>query len=239
MVPRRVAANKVVTNPSVFDHSHHAYHRRTLSQHGAHIFLLWVVLLTFGFAGSLMVLTVATRLQALESQGPRVMDLEALVGQQELRLSQLVEAVKQLSPVPTQPSQPGMSTPQPGMPDQSVSMPGSVGSPVPAIALAPSSSPSGELSRGMLSPDGSKFAGYEDVKVGKKGIAVELIKDPGTRKERYIVIFNALTESTGIGTPSEKEMLVRWKDEKTIEYDVLVKVKNEWKKETRDVQIFF
>ena len=230
-VAARRAATKALSAPSVFDHSHHAYHRRTLGQHGAHIMMLWIVLLSFGLAGALMILTIATRLQTLESNGSRLMDVEALIGQQEIRLGQLVEAVKQLSPMGQKPV---MTTSTVAVPSSPIP-----GTPVTTQpALVSMTSPSGALSRGSISPDGSKFAGYEDVKVGKKGIAVELLKDAGARKERYIVIFG-LSESTGIGTPSEKDMSVRWKDAKTIEYDVLVKVKNEWKKETREVQIFF
>lgn len=194
--------------------------------------MLWIVLLGFGLAGGLMILTVATRVQQLEQKSGTVVDLQAYVTQQEIRLSQLVEAVKQLSPG-TPPSSAPVNPSVPQAPGAVPATPPSVG------GTTPASSPSGILSRGSLSSDGSKFAGYEDVKVGKKGIAVELLKDTtSARKERYIVIFNALTESTGVGTAFEKEMSVRWKDAKTIEYDVLVKVKGEWKKETREVQIF-
>lgn len=221
---------KQLEAPSVFDHSHHAYHRRTLGQHGAHILMLWIVLLGFGLAGGLMLLTVATRVQQLEQKSGKMVDLQVYVTQQEMRLSQLIEAVKQLSPsVPS-----GSRSEAPSVPSGSGSVP------VTSDLMAPISSPSGALSRGSVSADGSKFAGYEDVKPGKKGVAVELLKDATTaRKERYIVIFNALTESTGIGTSYEKEMSVRWKDAQTIEYDVLVKQKSGWKKETRSIQIYF
>ncbi|MCC7357735.1 hypothetical protein IT408_04515 [Candidatus Uhrbacteria bacterium] len=233
---RSVASQRTlkIKSPSVFDHSHHAYHRRTMGQHGAHILMLWVVLLGFSLAGGLMILIIATRLQILESKMKNFADIELYMMKQESRISQLLEAVQQLSSVSSS-SIPAVSPP--GSQESDLNLVPAKGG---ADLVQNGSSPSGILSRGSVSADGSKFAGYEDVKVGKKGVAVELLNDTTTaRKERFIVIFNALTESTGIGTPFEKEMSVRWKDAKTIEYDVLVKVKSEWKKEKREVQIFF
>lgn len=97
-------------------------------------------------------------------------------------------------------------------------------------------SSSGALDRGTMSVDGTRYAGYDDLTKGKIGIGVEII---ATKQVKHIVLFDTRSEATGQGTPSEGEMSVRWKDAKTVEYDVLVKKGAEWVKETQSVKIFF
>ncbi len=97
-------------------------------------------------------------------------------------------------------------------------------------------SPSGKLARGSFSPDGTKYAGYEETTKGKIGIAVEIVS---TGKIRYIVIFNPNTESTGAGSVLAEGMSVRWVDNQTIEYDVLINKNSEQIKDTERVAIFF
>jgi len=93
------------------------------------------------------------------------------------------------------------------------------------------------LTRGALSPDGKNVAGYDDVPVGKKGIGVRKI---GETRVRHIEIFNPKTESSGAGTAAESSMSVRWKENQTIEYDVLVKKENGKEvQETRTTTIYF
>jgi hypothetical protein len=106
----------------------------------------------------------------------------------------------------------------------------------PAAPVTSAASPSGVLKRGSLSPDGTKYAGYEETTKGKIGIAVETVSGG---RVRYIVIFNPFTESTGAGAPSASEMSVRWVDNQTIEYDVLVTRNGNQTKETEQVRIFF
>lgn len=108
--------------------------------------------------------------------------------------------------------------------------------PQPLPVSAPNVSPSGALDRGSLLTDGSRYAGYDDATKGKIGIGVEIA---ATKQIKHIVIFNPYTESTGKGTMQESTMSVRWKDEKTIEYDILVKKNNEWIKEVQSVKIYF
>ncbi|MFH1621004.1 MAG: hypothetical protein ABIB04_02875 [Patescibacteria group bacterium] len=95
---------------------------------------------------------------------------------------------------------------------------------------------SGKLVRGSLSPDGTKYAGYEETEKGKIGIAVEIV---ATGKIRYIVIFNPNTESTGAGSVLAQNMSVRWVDDKTIEYDLLISKNGGQVKDTERVAIFF
>lgn len=108
----------------------------------------------------------------------------------------------------------------------------------PATKLTGSSvtSPSGALNRGSLSPDGTKYAGYNDTVKGKIGLAVEIV---ATKKVKYIEILNTNIESTGAGTAMASTMSVRWVDNSTIEYDVLVTKNGAQVKETRTTRIYF
>ena len=104
------------------------------------------------------------------------------------------------------------------------------------LPVSSSVSASGLLDRGSLSADGTKYAGYDSVTKGKIGIGVELT---ATKQVKHIVIFDTRSEATGKGTPSEADLSVRWKDAKTVEYDLLVKKGSQWVKETQSVKIFF
>ncbi len=87
-------------------------------------------------------------------------------------------------------------------------------------SVAAPTSPSGALVRGSFSPDGTRYAGYDVVTVGKKGVAIEAV---GTPSVSLVVPFNPKTQSSGLGLPQESSMSVRWLDNSTIEYDVIYK----------------
>lgn len=107
----------------------------------------------------------------------------------------------------------------------------------PVVSNASQTSPSGALVRGSLSPDGTKFAGYDVVTSGKKGVAVQVI---GETRIRHIVLFNPATESSGLGLPEESSMSVRWLDNKTIEYDIILKKANgTQEKKVENVKVYF
>jgi len=95
--------------------------------------------------------------------------------------------------------------------------------------------PGGLLDRGALSPDGTKYAGYDDTTAGKLGVGVETLAD---KKLRHVVLFNPKTESSGAQISSQ-QFGVRWTDNSTIEYDVLVNNGTQTAKETRTVKIYF
>lgn len=94
----------------------------------------------------------------------------------------------------------------------------------------------GILTRGAFSPDGTKYAGYDDVTVGKLGIGVETLAD---KRVRRVVLFNTKVESSGTTTPEATSFTVRWKDDSTIEYDVQVNKSGVPTKEARTVKIGF
>jgi hypothetical protein len=92
---------------------------------------------------------------------------------------------------------------------------------------------SGILKLGSFSPDGTKYAGYDLDTAGKFGIGVETMSD---HKVRHIVLLNPKTEFTSQTVQVEQPTTVRWKDNRTIEYDVLSKT---GKREVRTVKIGF
>ncbi len=96
-------------------------------------------------------------------------------------------------------------------------------------------SPSGKLLRGSMSSDGKKFAGYQIANSAKRGVAVELLD---TKQTKYIVLFSP-SQSTGSNSTYETSMSVRWKDAKTVEYDVLETVGGKQVKKTETVTIGF
>jgi len=183
--------------------------RRAVTYHASSITILWVVVLLMSIGIWLVLLVDMLRIDALERNN---IILQIQVADLRLRLEPSLQAPPVVAPTPA---------------------------PTTTLPTAPPSasmSPSGALSRGSLSPDGTKYAGYNDTVKGKLGIAVEILE---TKKVRYIEIFNAITESTGKGTAFESAMSVRWKDDQVIEYDVLVKKGDGWVKETRTTKIFF
>ncbi len=91
------------------------------------------------------------------------------------------------------------------------------------------------LERGALSPDGTKYAGYDDTTAGKLGIGVMTLAD---KRVRHIVLFNPKTENSG-AVISSSMYGVRWLDKNTIQYDVLVTSGAKAGKETRTVDIGF
>lgn len=116
------------------------------------------------------------------------------------------------------------------------------GSPVELNGAASSTAPSigtsnqsGLLHRGSLSPDGTKFAGYDETTKGKIGIAVETLSD---KRVRHIVLFTK-SQSTGVNTPFEEVMSVTWLGKQTIQYDVLETINGKQSKRTEIVKIGF
>lgn len=186
------------------------YVKSVVSYHATIVTILWVSVLFLSVGFGLTMLQMAIRLDVLENQ--------AIASN-----TQISEMSALLATVQRQASQ--MNT-----------LPTKTGTPTSTAVTAPTASPSGVLQRGNLSPDGTKYAGYDTTTKGKMGIGVEVLGDP---RIRHIVIFNPLTESFGNGTPSDALMSVRWKDNKTIEYDVLVKTNGQWVKQTQTTEIYF
>ena len=207
-----------------------AYLKRAVTYHAAMITVLWVFGLFFAFAMSLTLLVETSRIDVLEQT-------------QAALVQQAVSSQQALVDLQMKQSQGGSLIPQAGVPAMATSTsavvaPTTPGA-VPTLPFAGDSemSPSGTLDRGALSPDGKRYAGYDDVTKGKLGIGVEIL---GDARIRHIVLFNPKTETSGAGTAEAATMSVRWTDSDTISYDVLVKAANGTQKvETRTVQIFF
>ncbi len=158
-----------------------------------------------------------------------------------VRLERLEVALQQTQQVVLQLEQSRLlSMPSPEAKDLVAVVAGSLtASTTPAVAASSIDSlvsPSGLLHRGSWNSDSTRYAGYDETTKGKIGIGVEI---PATKQVKHIVIFNAFSESTGKALPQESDMSVRWKDDSTIEYDVLVKKGGAWVKETQTVQIYF
>ncbi len=186
------------------------YIKRAVVYHATAITVLWVVVLFFSFAMGLVLLVQSAQIAALE----QALGSGSQTDQNAQAISQLQSnfAVLNRSCVKL----PSATTPT------------TLGAPTSADAV---------LTRGAFSPDGKKYAGYDDVTVGKKGIGVRV---GGEAKVRHILIFNPRTESSGVGTPDESTLSVRWTDNQNIDYDVLVKnASGAQTKETRSVKIYF
>jgi len=188
---------------------------RALAYHASQITVLWIIVVFMTLAGFLVMLSYMLRLGTAE---------RGLVDAQR-HLLLLEASFEKLS---------ANSVVQPSVTQLPVVQP-THSAPATTLGL-PSTSPSGALDRGSLSPDGSRYAGYNDTVKGKIGMAVEII---ATGKVRYIDIFDPRTDSTGSGTASEAAMSVRWKDASTIEYDVLVTKNGVQTKEARTTKIYF
>jgi len=91
----------------------------------------------------------------------------------------------------------------------------------------------GILKLGSFSPDGTKYAGYDLDTVGKYGIGVETMADGRLRR---VVLLNPKTEFTSQTERVDQPTTVRWKDNSTIEYDILL---SGGKREVRTVRIGF
>ena len=187
---------------------------RTVAQNSSTITILWVVVFFFSLGLGLTLLIDGLRLDAV--QNAQSSEAQALV--------QLTQQLNALEDQLAKPSTPPVAAP----------------STVPSAPTATPSTPTvpaGILTRGTFSPDGKMIAGYDDVTAGKIGIGVQVV---GETRIRHIVLFNRYSESSGVGTPYEKTMSVRWTDNQTIEFDVLVKKANgATSVETRTVKIFF
>ncbi len=186
--------------------------KRAVAYHGSLLTILWVSLLFFMLASFYVVLSMKIRLDRAEAH---IAVLETAY----------TDLATSAVPVPA-------PAPPVTLPTNEVMPPTSTGS-----AAVLMMSPSGALDRGMMNASGTRYAGYNDTVKGKIGVAVEV---KGESRPRYIVIFNPYTESTGKGTSYDSQMSVRWVDDSTIEYDVLVTNADKTQKiETRTVQIYF
>lgn len=184
----------------------HEY-RHVIASHGSLLTILWVVLLFLSLGIGLTLFVQKVRMDA--------------DGRSIAVLSQRVDELQRRVMLLSQPASP-VATPTTA-----------VGAP---NVLPTNVSASGLLERGSLSPDGTKYAGYDVTTKGKIGIGVEILQ---TKQVKHIVIFNPNTESTGNGTTDESNLSVRWVDSNTIEYDLLVKKGGAWVKEVQTVNIFF
>ncbi len=208
-MPTRTLRQRQIPAATYKDWTHAiAYHSSAVT-----IFWLLFLFLTLGFA--MLLLGFYSKMTTLEQ------DL-ALVNQSlvktQLSVINLQDQMTKLNPPATIP------TPNPLIPAATL----------PATS---NTSPSSLLNRGALSPDGTKYAGYDDTTKGKLGVGVETLSD---KKVRHVVIFNSKTESSGAELSSQ-QLSVRWVDSQTIQYDVLVTKSGqpEPTKETRTVQIYF
>ncbi len=191
--------------------------------------LIWVLItvLSLGFAWVMLVSYLR-----LEYQQRDVDSLNRELSDSQLRLQWMQRSLQNFSSgeVMTPPAAPPMM--------DDTSTPGAMTNPASTTpGQADSSGYKGILTRGAYSPDGTKYAGYDDVTPGKMGLGVESFSE---NKLRHVVLFNRYTESSGVGTPDESMLSVRWQDDSTIEYDVLVKkADGSTSKETREIKIFF
>ena len=181
--------------------------------------IVWVSMVFLAFGGALVLLRHTTQLRELRDMRAvvRTQDLELQV--QDWRISELEKAT---GSVPSKP----MEAVEPSVPTPALA-------PVPPEATGGAmlmTSPSGSLVRGTTSPDGMKFAGFNEAGA-RRGVAVEILDPEETRKIRYIVLFSP-SESSGTS--------VRWKDAQTVEYEVVLKsVAGTTKTEVREAKIFF
>ena len=220
-MPIRTSARKSTPPVHTMSHSFEAYLKRAVTYHACAITVLWVFMLFFSFAASLTLLVETSRIDALENTQSALVQ-QALWSQHALQVAQSQLKALQAPVVPTA---------------TSTAAEAAAVVPVPPFQGDPSMSPSGTLDRGAPSPDGKRYAGYDDVTKGKLGIGVEIMGDP---RIRHIVLFNPKTETSGAGTVQAEVMSVRWTNSDTISYDVLVKAASGTQKvETRTVQIFF
>lgn len=182
--------------------------RRAVAYHASQITILWIVVLFMTIGSFLVILFLVSKLELTRIQ------LALTVNE----LGKAEQLIRQMS---------RLTQPAAGLPTSAFA---------PSAAASSAASPSGALVRGSLSPDGTKYAGYNDAVKSKIGIAVEIL---ATGKVRYVELFPK-ADSTGSGTASESGMSVRWKDDSTIEYDVLVtKSDGRQVKETRTTQIYY
>lgn len=205
-MPSRTSRPPAHSGPS------HAYIKSALAYHASQIIVLWVLVGFMSLGAFLSMLSYMTRLE----------DAEYGVAVMHQRLKQLELKAERMALEKIMPSMDATTTTH--------------SKPATTLSGSMVTSPSGALNRGSLSPDGTKYAGYNDTVKGKIGLAVEIL---ATKKVRYIEILNTNLESTGAGTASASTMGARWVDNSTIEYDVLVTKNGAQVKEVRTTQIFY
>jgi len=209
-MPPRTLRKAVTAKPGVHSPKDHTC---AVVYHSWSITVLWILVffLSLGFGLTLLKLWVQVNDVDSKSCGA----WETTYGTLETRVKDLQSKIDVLAP------------PAP------VASTNEVSAPISPVAV--SASPSGALVRGSLSPDGTKFAGFNDASKLRRGVGVEILS---TGKIRNIVLFSA-NESSGAGGSNESTMGVRWVDDKTIQYDVLVGKGDAAKKTTETVTIGF
>lgn len=209
--------------------------RSRLGHQEALLAALLVVVLTSVIGGSLMLYLHNVRLSSLSTDTMSSMNLlarsQSNVSDLQMQVQEVVKRLDALDATSST-SSPAVSV------SGTVFAPSASGTlPVAETKTAMATSPSGAIVRGSLSPDGTKYAGYDVVTPGKKGVAVEVV---GETRIRHIVIFNPSAESSGLGLPEEPTMSVRWLDNQTIEYDVILKKAGGVQERTTEtVKIYF
>ena len=188
---------------------------RAIAYHSSAITILWILVAFLALGFIFLILVFYARLCA-DEQDLALLN-NSLVKTQQSVLS-LQDKVRTLMP-------------------KSAEAPAAVTNVAGGLTPALNASPSGLLNRGALSPDGTKYAGYDDTTKGKIGIGVETLAD---KRIRHIVIFNTKTESSGAQISSQ-QLGVRWIDNQTIEYDVMVLKSGQTApvKETLTTKIYF
>ncbi|MDQ7815179.1 MAG: hypothetical protein RDU25_05245 [Patescibacteria group bacterium] len=191
--------------------------------------LIWVLItvLSLGFAWVMLI-----SYMRLDAQQRNVDTLNRELFDSEMRLQWMQRSLKNFSTdnMSLPPSEPPMMGEIPTF--DATTQPPSTTS-----GQADLSGYTGILTRGSYSPDGKKYAGYDDVTQGKIGLGVESFAE---NKLRHVILFNRYSESSAVGTPDESMLSVRWIDNDTIQYDVMVKkADGSATKETREINIFF
>jgi hypothetical protein len=186
-------------------------YKHAIAYHSSAITIFWILFLFLSLGFAFLSLAQYAKIEML-MQDVALLDSQLSKTQTALlNLQQKSQAVPAMIPAPSEPSSPAVLEENSG----------------PVYA--------GILTRGAVSPDGTKYAGYDDVTAGKLGIGVETLADGRVRR---VVLFSR-SESSGTTSPEATSFTVRWKDNSTIEYDVEVTGAGRSTKETRTVKIGF
>jgi len=180
-----------------------------IAYHSSAITIFWILFLFLSLGFALLLLTHYAKIEML-------MQETAALNQQLIKTQRAVINLQKTCPASAQPV---VTTPT-----------------APPETAAPAQTGptySGILKLGSFSPDGTKYAGYDLDTVGKYGIGVETMADGRLRR---VVLLNPKTEFTSQTERVDQPTTVRWKDDNTIEYDVLL---SGGKREVRTVKIGF
>lgn len=188
---------------------------RAIAYHGSSITIFWVLFLFMILGLGMLVLTFYAKLN-LQEQSIAALNEQLNKTQKSLDALQQKAVITRSKPV-----------------EVTVTIPPASSTNTRSTATANASY--APLNRGALSPDGTKYAGFDDTTKGKSGIGVITLAD---KRVRHVVLFNTKTESSGVGNQAW-ELGVSWRDNSTIQYDVLVQKATGPVLETRTVKIGF